>query len=734
MWAHSSNHLGRRHGLVDHLRSVSALAGRFGVAFGAAELCALLGLLHDAGKADPAWQQRLLEVDGSRERVGVPHKELGGRLVTAMAGAPGALCVLGHHGGLSDLEVARSIVPGDRDGSTCEALIEQVPEIGALLADPPWVLPPAWDTMLVLEMGLRLAFSALVDADHLDTAAHFAGDRVPAVRPPADMRALLSRFESARAGLLAGRPASRLDAARQEVYEDVVRAAAGPTGIYRLPAPTGAGKTMAAAAFALHHAVRTGKSRVIVAVPYITITEQNAQVYRQLLGDEVVLEHHSAVDLERAGVRARLGAENWDAPFVVTTTVQLFDSLFGRKPGRSRKVHRLANAVVVLDEVQSLPAELLLPILDGLRTLSERFGATVLLASATQPSFHRLAPWRPIEGRIRDTVEDAVGTRERFRRVGYEWLVDDGDLDLAAVARRIAEQDQALAVVNTVGHARRLFRLVRELCPDAALHLSTRMCPAHRRDTLERVSARLAAGEPCLLVSTQLIEAGVDLDFPVVFRALAPAESVLQAAGRCNREHRLVAGRVVVFQAADAPVPAFYRSAVGATRRFFGPDKAELDDADALDRYYRFRYRGSNLDQAGRGKDIQGCRQRLDYLAVADGPLRDAGLLGLSGGGRDPAKAFRMLDDDSAPVAVTGYGDAGRVLGWLDRARDPQLPLGPTLRALQPYVVALPRRIAAAPDVQALLLPVVGDLLQWQGPYDQFIGIDDADTITETVW
>jgi CRISPR-associated endonuclease/helicase Cas3 len=733
MWAHSSNGSGSRHALVDHLRSVSRLAGQFGEAFGAAELCSVLGLLHDAGKAAPGWQKRLFEVDGTAERVGVPHKQLGAEMITSLAGLPGAMCILGHHGGLGARGEAQTIPEGEQDDLAQQALVGELPEVAELLNNRRSVLPSSWDTPLSCELGLRLAFSALVDADHLDTAAHFESRPAPVVRPSVDMAALLARFESERLKALTSRPASRLDEARQEVYEDVVRAAAGPTGIYRLPAPTGAGKTMAAAAFGLHHAVRTGKARVIVAVPYITITEQNAQVYRRLLGDDVVLEHHSGVNLDdTAGVRARLGAENWDAPFVVTTTVQLFDSLFGRKPGRSRKLHRLANSVIVLDEVQSLPPPLLLPILDGLRTLSERFGTTVLLASATQPSFHRLLPWRPIQDRIRDTVTDADGVRIKFRRVHYNWLVGDERLDMEAVARLIAAEDQALVVVNTVAHARALFRLVQELRPEAALHLSTRMCPSHRQDVLTDVSGRLSGGASVLLVSTQLIEAGVDLDFPAVFRAMAPAESLLQAAGRCNREHRRPTGRVVIFEATDAPVPSFYRSAVGATRRFFGPDGAELDDASALDRYYRSFYAAGNFDGSGRGQAIQESRTEFDYRAVADGPVLDAGLLGM-GGGRDRSKAFRMLDDDSVPVAVSGYRNAVQVEELLGRARDPSFPLGPTLRALQPYTVSLPRKIATERSVQPLLEPVVGDLLHWRGDYDQRVGIDDTDDVP-TVW
>lgn len=398
-----------------------------------------------------------------------------------------------------------------------------MPEAAELLAGPALV-PMSWRTdPLTFEMGLRLTFSALVDADHLDTGAHFAGLSSPAVARPVDMDALVRRFEDRRAAMLDGRPATDVNRLRAELYDAAVSAAAEPTGLYRLPAPTGSGKTMTAAAFALRHAALHGKSRVIVAVPFVTITEQNADVYRQLLGTEHVLEHHSGVEQE--GDRPRLGAENWDAPFVVTTTVQLFDSLFGRMPARSRKLHRLANSVIVLDEVQALPVQLLVPILDGLRLLSEHFGTTVLLASATQPAFERLEVWR--RQCITPVVGNPVEVYERLRRVRYEWWLDPQPR-LAEVADRVAAERQALVVVNTVRDARTMFRLLER--PTATVrHLSTRMCPAHRRSVLAEVRTLLAEDEPVLLVSTQLIEAGVDVDFPAVYRAMAPRR--LAAAG-----------------------------------------------------------------------------------------------------------------------------------------------------------------------------------------------------------
>jgi CRISPR-associated endonuclease/helicase Cas3 len=739
LWGHSANAAGARHRLVDHLRGTGRLSRQFGEAFGAGDLCEALGLLHDAGKAAPEWQRRLLEVEsrsGRGGQVGVPHKQLGTRLLTPRAG-PASVCVLGHHGGLEDYgdfkKEALAPLTDDEEG-TRAALVAEVPEVAPLLAEPEALLPATWRSCpLVLEMGTRLAFSALVDADHLDTAAHFDCLDGPRVRDTIDMAALLARFEAQRAALLAGRTPSPIDDLRAEVYDAAIAAAAGGPGIYRLPAPTGAGKTMTAAAFGLHHAVRHGKARVIVAVPYITITEQNAAVYRSLLGQDAVLEHHSAVELDQR--RARLGAENWDSPFVVTTTVQLFDSLFGRKPSRSRKVHRLANAVVVLDEVQALPADLLLPILDALRLLSEHFGTTVLLTSATQPSFQRLSVWAPLQERITEIIPEPARLYERLRRVRYEWRLGDPAIDLAGVAEEIAGHEQALIVVNTVADARRMYRLLTERDRQAVRHLSTRMCPAHRRHVLEEVRSLLGEGRPVALVSTQLIEAGVDVDFPVVFRALAPADSLQQAAGRANREGRRTEdGLVVVFEASDAPVPRFYRTAVDQTRVQFGPDKCDPDDLAALDRYYAGLYDALNLEGARHGRTIQANREGRNYRSVADGPLRDAGLAASSAGGRDKALAFRMLDDDSVQVVISSYAGSTEVGHLLTALRAGEGSRPELYRALQPYIVALPAHIADHADVRALTRPVIGDLLEWVGEYDPGIGIDDGNTVSRTVW
>lgn len=734
--AHSPNLDGLWHRLDEHLRGTALLASRFAEPFGGAQVAWWLGLLHDAGKASCGWQARLREVAGTDRPVRLDHKLLGARLARERGLGSFALAVAGHHGGLSwpdwlsSRRNAMSEAERSREAAAMTALGSMLPE----LADSARVVPPvSWREPLVREMALRLCFSALCDADFLDTSAHFSGADVPAVRAEPDFAALRDRYEQARKALLAERRRSPIDGVREEVYRACVRAAASEPGVFRLAAPTGSGKTISAGAFALHHAAANGLRRVVVAVPFLTITEQNAGVYRDLLerpGSEgVVLEHHSGADLDRPGRRwARLAAENWDAPFVVTTTVRLFESLFDRRPAAMRRLHRLAGSVIVLDEVQSLPHQMLVPILDALRTLVRYFGATVVLASATQPDFWHLSPWRELPAT--EIVADPAALVSRLRRVAFDWRLDP-DLDLAGLAAEAAASMQAMVVVNTTADARTVFEAWRGTVPGgAAWHLSTRMCAAHRRRVLAEVRRRLAASEPVLLVSTQLIEAGVDVDFPVVYRVIAPADSLLQAAGRANREGALPGrGKVIIVDPRDAGHPPAYKRLVATTRTHFGPGKADPDDLAALRVYYQAVYGSLNLEHAASvGQRIQQARRRLDFAAVTDGP-------------RDPVTdrpdrrfAFQMITDDGiALVTPQGAADpAGQdaIAVLADRVRTAARPAAKDLRDLQPYVTTIHPSAARRTGVTALMRPVLGEagqpgsLSEWAGGYDPDTGID----------
>ncbi|MEY8042639.1 CRISPR-associated helicase Cas3' [Saccharopolyspora cebuensis] len=728
MWAHSANVRGARQSLSDHARATAALAARFSASFGAADLGFALGLCHDAGKACAAWQEGLLRAERHGGAVGVPHKEVGAALLRPMAG-PAAMAIHGHHGGLTKLGELDDLDPVDDE--VVRAFIAEVGEAERVLGGPPGSLIPAgWRRSRgVAELGVRLAFSALVDADHLDTAAHFDGADEARVRPDADLVQLRDRFEVAREKLLAERAPAPIDAVREQVYRRAVEFARDVPGVFRMPAPTGVGKTLASAGFGLHHAAEHGQKRVIVAVPFITVTEQNAAVYREMLGEDVVLEHHSAVRPPESGRderELRSAVENWDSPFVVTTTVQLFDSLFARKPSQMRKVHRLANSVIILDEVQALPLRVLTPILDALRILTEEFGTTVLLTSATQPSFQALDIWDGMS--VRDVVDEPRALFESMRRVRYRWWLDPKPT-LAEVAEEAAEHEQVLAVVNTTADARSVFRLWADSGSEQVFHLSTRMYPQHRQAVLAEVRRRLAAGEQVRLVSTQLVEAGVDVDFPVVYRAFAPAEALQQAAGRANREgKRAQLGEVVVFDANDMTDPSGYAIGRKITGEVFGPGEVAVDpdDLEALDRYYRALYQRSNTEYGERAAEIQRNRQKLDFQSVVEGPER--------AGGREPSLAFRMLDDDTVPVVVTEHHGPTPAAELVRRLRDGSDAPGGILRALQPYLVALPKRLLDDPAVRALCCPLIGDFYEWTGTYDEHYGIDTSGTDEREVW
>ncbi|MEV5543283.1 CRISPR-associated helicase Cas3' [Saccharopolyspora shandongensis] len=742
--AHSRNEAGDWHTLGEHARSTGALAAGFAEPWGASQLAWALGLFHDAGKVYPQWQHRLREVEGTGRSVG-RHEDLGTRLLKDAAGAA-AMAVLGHHRGLDSVKALKKVLraPAKPDeAAAAKRFFAEVPEARAVLEGGS-LIPPAWtDDPLLFEMGLRMTFSALVDADRLDTAAHKSGTK-PVGESPVDMAALVDRFEAGRKDLLKDRDPAPMDAVRQEVYEAAVAGAQRRPDLYRLAAPTGSGKTLAQGGFALHHAARWGKRRIVVAMPLVTVTEQNAQVYRGLLDDEepVVLEQHSQVQVDESedadrAEWARLAAENWDAPFVLTTTVQLFETLLGRSPSQVRKLHRLANSVLVLDEVQALPPRLLLPILDGLRLLVQHFGTTVLLTSATQPAFETLSVWRNLGLEPKNLVADVSGLFERARRVAYEWRLDPQPT-LAEVASEVGELDQCLVIVNSTKDARRLYRALRDKRQDV-WHLSSRMYPRHRARVLDEVTSRLKDGLPVLLVATQLVEVGVDISFPIVWRAMAPADSLQQSAGRAGRHGGPGSGRVVVFDPADGHAPPEYTTRIAITRSYFGPGLADPDDTTALNAYYEELYRTLGLDRTNirnaralnAGQTIQQNRQRLEFRAVVEGPAKDAGH---RDGNPDHTKAFRMIEQNTVPVVIVDANDsaADEVRAKLKQLEGRDASPADVMRWLQGWIVTLPIWTVNTESARERLQRLGGDLHLWLGTYDPAVGVDDDPVVNDT--
>lgn len=679
---------GPDHGLVDHLQSVASLAKGFAPPNGES-WAHLAGLWHDLGKFRRGFQDFVRQDENAHiEGRGV----VGPAKTHSAAGALHALTVLrqrdgangrraglllahliaSHHAGLYDaadlvdrLEGSRgteSLREYDEALAVCRAAAPELLEVPQDLQSHKALLgaPGLADEALAQSLWLRLLFSALVDADFLDTESYLDGTRATARAGFPSIEDYLERLDRHLQELTdrvhaSGRGNDPVMKARAIVLADCRSKAGAAPGVFSLQVPTGGGKTLASLAFALRHAVEHGLERVIVAIPYTSIVEQTADVLAAIFGAANIVEHHSQADssIARETVRSRLACENWDAPLIVTTNVQLLESLFAARTSRCRKLHRLQRSVIVLDEAQTLPPDFLQPSLAALRWLVRFCRTTVVSCTATQPvltdiqhfdprqSLHGLTRGnqRPVE--IVEAVESLYASLERVR---FHWprdLLAVEELD--SVARRVAGHSSVLAIVNTRRDAADLTRALDAATGGDAptLHLSTSLCGQHRADLIDTIRNRLRVGEsrldcPLRVVSTQLVEAGVDLDFPVVFRALAGLDSIAQAAGRCNREGRLDhrGGRVEIFV---RPVPSMLtsiRRGVEATISVLGQARPESLEPALFQRYFEQWYSKFDPD-----------RHRILGL------LKNSKDLDLRF--REAARRYRLIDDeDQVPIVV----------------------------------------------------------------------------------
>ncbi len=615
-----------------HLRSVAERAGQFAEPLNLAEEARLAGLLHDLGKYRDEFQAYLRGERGGG--IETQHAVFG----AAWAAADGrnllatALAIAGHHAGLHDCgDLAGMFArPALRMSQTVPLLIQRFEsELGPLPLPP---APPAWVVdEFSAEFYARLIFSCVVDADRLDTAYWPAK---PPLDKQLDANRLLSQIQAERAQKTALNPDSPLLALRNLIFDAAIERAAIPSGFFSLTVPTGGGKTIAAMAFALAHAKTHNLRRIIVVIPYLSIIEQNAAEYRRILGEEVVLENHSGVhpkdDLsEEEKSRLELISENWDSPVIITTSVQFLETLFASSPTKCRKLHRIPRSVVIFDEVQTLPAHLLRPTFNVFREMAANYGTSFVFSSATQPAF-RKSPALP-DGfdahELREIAPDPDHLFRKLRRVNYHLPKADETLDWPQLAERLAVTRQGLCVVNLTCHAKVLWEQIKRILPlEPPIHLSSAMCPQHRLALIQTMRERLRAGKPCRVISTQLIEAGVDVDFPVVWRALGPLDSIVQVAGRCNREGRLAAGEVHVFRPVDHKLPpGVYRAAADQaviTLAGLGDEEIASNrlaaDPQVFRDYFHSLYQVVNTDYAKRCEtSIQEDRQQLRFREVS---------------------------------------------------------------------------------------------------------------------
>jgi CRISPR-associated endonuclease/helicase Cas3 len=676
--------------LEDHLHQVGTMAERFATAFSAGPAAKLAGLLHDLGKYTVAFQARL---EGGAK---VDHATAGARQVLELASAAEdklmaelvAYVIAGHHSGLPD-KIGGGGSLADRLRNSLEPLEpewreEITPDATALRPGLQLKKPSA-----AFQLGFlgRMIFSCLIDADRRDTEAFCA--QAEGWKPDRDWPALgeildsfLGKFNAYMSDKQTQAEATPVNRLRREILEHVrARAHDGP-GLFTLNVPTGGGKTLASLAFALDHAKAHGLERIVYAIPFTSVVDQTADVFRNVLGGEFILEHHSAIDEEsvrdrdRTADKLKLAMEDWAAPVVVTTNVQLFESLFAARPSRCRKLHNLARSVIVLDEAQTIPLGLLRPCVAALDELARNYGATIVLCTATQPALdarHFTPGGLALEGR--ELAPDPARLARELKRVRINF---GGEMNDDALVDALAGQTQGLIIVNSRAHALALFRKVKGAGLEGVIHLTTRQYAAHRRTILADVRARLTSGLPCRLIATSLVEAGVDLDFPRLWRAEAGLDQIAQAAGRCNREggRSVDESIVTVFKAAEHKPPREIArfSEAFARMRDKHPD---LLSPEAIERYFREVYWQRGDDELDREKilesfKVSGGETSFAYRTVADN--------------------FRMIESGMVPVIIA-RDEAAKVA--LTKLAFNGVSPGGVARDLQSYLVQVPPKARA---------------------------------------
>ena len=633
--------------LKEHIENVGERAAQFAAAFDAAEHGREAGLLHDIGKYSSKGQKRQRDPEHTAK---VDHSSAGAQEAFRRKDPMAAFAVAGHHGGLPDM--------GGKSAADDGTLFARLNKTLSGGDDP-----SAWKQEIVLNgapsmpewaekcrdgrvqaMYTRMLFSCLVDADFLDTEAALQGPQPRGGYAP--LEALWEKLQGHVAPWLK-EPKTELCAKRNDILRRCLQGGEAEKGLFTLTVPTGGGKTVSSLAFALTHAVRHGMKRVVYVIPYTSIIEQNAKVFAEILGPENVLEHHSQTELadEKGDSetlearRRRLACENWDAPVIVTTAVQFFESLYAAKTSRCRKLHHLANSVMIFDEAQTLPVPFLKPCVSAIGELVRHYGVTAVLCTATQPELGRLFNELAPELSIREIAPEPDELFEFFRRVSFQ---REGQLSNEELAARLTETEQVLCIVNTRKRAREIFQLLPE---EGRFHLSTLMTPQDRKRVLDAVRERLKERKPCRVVSTSLVEAGVDVDFPAVWREVAGLDSILQAAGRCNREgKRPAAESIVHIFHADGRIPRMLKLNVAAAESVLA-DYEDVNTRPAIHAYFQTLLWAKG-DAALDEKNILQSESSFTF--------------------RETAERFHLIDANTVTVYIPAKADAADIQALRD--------------------------------------------------------------------
>lgn len=695
--------------LADHSVGVARLAECFASPFLSGPHAALSGYCHDIGKARKAFQSYLCRCNGIEDDEpdygDHSHSGTGACWLARRAGSIGkalAYCVAGHHAGLPDWSGGETPNGALAIRLQEDAAVLSEPEVREWIAahEKEWLrgqlLPPfpfSRDDSS-LPFWIRMMYSCLVDADFLDTESFMDRERSANRSFGQPLSALADAFFAHLDEKQGAAPETEVNRIRAEIRAACEQAAAMPPGLFSLTVPTGGGKTLSGTAFAFKHALRHGLKRIIYVIPYTSIIEQTADVLRGILGPENVLEHHSNFDPDKETKRSRLASENWDAPVVVTTAVQFFESLYACKSSRCRKLHNIAESVVVLDEVQLLPSKLLLPCAEAIRQLASHYRVSFVLSTATQLNLPGLDT-----SSIREIAPQSLDLYHRLKRVRIEFPADRNTRkSWDEVAAELRAHERVLCVVNTRRDCRTLF----DKMPEGTIHLSASMCGTHRSRVIGEIKRKLANGEPVRVISTQLVEAGVDIDFPVVYRAFTGLASIAQSAGRCNREGLLSElGRVIVFMPPkQSPNGELRKQEDALLSLLCRPGGIDVDDAKTFPDYFGILHRLMN-DLGRKFGDWLGVPVPAEFGDGNDHWPDDVFHYQF----REAATAFQMIDDSAQAAVIVRYDDSDALISSL-RAAGPKRDI---MRRLQRYTVNVPRRtlddLLAKGLVEELRLP-----------------------------
>jgi len=695
--------------LEDHLTNTANLASEFAEAFGAGDWAYIAGLWHDLGKYSEEFQQRLrANVDAHIEsKSTVDHSTFGAKQAHQKwpkdkgKGKLLAYVIAGHHAGLPDGKSNEGTCLSNRIDKPLPYKFD-VPENLLAVPEPHLIFRPDQNRAgFEISFFIRMLYSALVDADFLDTEKYMKPERARRRPHGYVLKTLNERLTQHLSSLQERAERTKVNLIRSQVLRDCLQAAEKDPGLFSLTVPTGGGKTLSSMAFALKHATKWGHDRVIYVIPYTSIIEQNAAVFRDVFGNDAVLEHHSNYEPLAENHWTRLASENWDAPIVVTTNVQFFESLFACRNSGCRKLHNIAHSVIILDEVQALPSEKLLPCIEVIRELALHYRCSLVLCSATQPAIQLRDEFSLGLDGVREIATDPEKLSVSLHRVN---TVDLGRLSDDDLTGRLSNHKTVLCIVNTRGHARKLYQPLTD--EEGTFHLSAAMCPVDRSRILSNIRKTLEQRRPCRVISTQLVEAGVDIDFPVVYRAIAGVDSIAQAAGRCNREGRLETGQVFVFRPEHKLPPGYFRQTAQAAESILRRFNEDVLSLDAIEEYFRDYYwsQGERLDVKKVLELLREGKMRWDF------PFREI------------ARRFRLIEDEYKPVIIVRDNEAENLICRIRNSED----LRGYSRKLQKYTVQIPER-----DWNRLLdeqcLELVRDIfpvLTCAHLYDEHTGLD----------